>query len=181
MSALERVRDALPEEAKDIRLNLQSLLQGTTLTPDQRWGVALAAAISTKNAELMRAMREAAQSETTQAVVSDAIAAATLMAMNNVFYRFRHQIGKETYGERPARLRMNRLVNPGSSRVNFELMSLAVSAINGCETCVRAHEKVVLEGGLTEEHVLEAVRIAAVVQAASVGLAATMLQDPSAL
>jgi alkyl hydroperoxide reductase subunit D len=75
---------------------------------------------------------------------------------------------------------MNRLVNPSSSRVNFELMSLAVSAINGCETCVRAHEKVVLEGGLTEEHVLEAVRIAAVVQAASVGLAATLLQDPSA-
>jgi alkyl hydroperoxide reductase subunit D len=139
MSALERVRDALPEEAKDIRLNLQSLLQGTTLTPDQRWGVAIAAAVTTKNAELMRAMREVAQSETTQAVVSDAIAAATLMAMNNVFYRFRHQIGKETYAERPARLRMNRLVNPSSSRVNFELMSLAVSAINGCETCVRAH------------------------------------------
>ena len=170
MSALERVRDALPEEAKDIRLNLQSLLQGTTLTPDQRWGVALAAAISTKNAELMRAMREAAQSETTQAVVSDAIAAATLMAMNNVFYRFRHQIGKETYGERPARLRMNRLVNPSSSRVNFELMSLAVSAINGCEVCVRAHERVVLEAGLTEDHVLEAVRIGAVVHATATGL-----------
>lgn len=170
MSALDVLRDQLPEEAKDIRLNLQSLLQGTTLTPAQRWGVALAAALTTQNKELATAIRADALAQTSPEVVADAVAAATLMAMNNVFYRFRHKVGKSTYEERPARLRMNRLANPTSNRTDFELMSLAVSAINDCEVCVKAHERVVLEGGLTEDHVLEAVRIAAVVQATAAGL-----------
>jgi len=98
------------------------------------------------------------------------MAAAALMAMNNVYYRFRHFIGKETYSQKPARLRMNRLVKPATQRVDFELFSLAVSAINGCETCVQSHEKVVIEGGLSEDQVHDAVRIAAVVQAAAVSL-----------
>lgn len=170
MSALETLRDRLPEEAKDLRLNLQSLLSGTTLTPAQRWGVALAVAYASKHEELARALQEAALAETSQAVVSDALAAASLMAMNNVFYRFRHIIGKDTYNERPARLRMNRLANPASNRTDFELMSLAVSAVANCEVCVKAHERVVLEAGLTEDHVLEAVRIAAVVNATATGL-----------
>jgi len=92
------------------------------------------------------------------------------MGMNNVYYRFRHLVGKASYGEKPARLRMNRLAKPATTKGDFELFSLAVSAINGCESCVRAHEKVVVEGGLTEEHVHDAVRIAAVIHAAAVAL-----------
>jgi alkyl hydroperoxide reductase subunit D len=111
-----------------------------------------------------------ARAEVSGAVVEDAVAAAALMAMNNVYYRFRHMIGKESYQSRPARLRMNRLVQTLTSRADFELFSLAVSAINGCEACVRSHEKAVLDGGLTEEHVHDAVRIAATIQAAAVSL-----------
>ena len=92
--------------------------------------------------------------------------------MNNVYYRFRHLVGKPSYGEKPARLRMNRLAKPATSKVDFELFSLAVSAINGCETCIQAHEKVVLEGGLTEDQVHDAVRIAATIHAAAVALEA---------
>ena len=94
------------------------------------------------------------------------------MGMNNVFYRFRHMIGKEVYGTKPARLRMNRLVKTAGSRTDFELYCLAVSAINGCGTCVIAHEKTVLEGGLTEDQVHDAVRIAATVHGAAVALEA---------
>jgi alkyl hydroperoxide reductase subunit D len=79
-------------------------------------------------------------------------------------------VGKPSYGDKPARLRMNRLAKPATNKVDFELFSLAVSAINGCEMCVRSHEKVVLEGGLTEDHVHEAVRIAATLHAAAVSL-----------
>jgi lipoyl-dependent peroxiredoxin subunit D len=92
------------------------------------------------------------------------------MAMNNVYYRFRHLVGKESYGQKPARLRMNRLVKPVTTKVDFELFSLAVSAINACEACIQSHEKVVVEGGLTEDHVHDAVRIAATVHAAAVAL-----------
>jgi alkyl hydroperoxide reductase subunit D len=105
-----------------------------------------------------------------EAVIEDARAAAAIMAMNNVYYRFRHIVGKPSYGEKPARLRMNRLGQPAGSKVDFELYALAVSAINGCEACVRAHEHTVIEGGLTEDHVHDAVRIAATVNAAAVAL-----------
>jgi len=70
----------------------------------------------------------------------------------------------------PARLRMNRLANPAGQKVDFELFALAVSAINDCETCIQAHERVVLAAGLTEDHVHDAVRIAATVHAAAVAL-----------
>lgn len=117
------------------------------------------------------------------AVVEDARAAAALMAMNNVYYRFRHMVGKPVYGEKPAGLRMNRLMQPATNRTDFELMALAVSAINGCEMCVRAHEKTVTEGGLTPDHVNDAVRIAATVYAAAVALEAgeTGARDPSVI
>jgi alkyl hydroperoxide reductase subunit D len=166
---LESVRDALPEAAKDIRLNLQSVLQGGPLTPAQRWGTAVAAALAARNPRLRDALVAEARREVEEAVIEDARAAAAIMAMNNVYYRFRHMVGKPAYGEKPARLRMNRLVQPGS-KVDFELYSLAVSAINGCETCVQAHERTVIEGGLTEDHVHDAVRIAATVNAAAVAL-----------
>jgi len=135
VDALERLRAAIPDAARDIRLNLQAVLRGGALS-----------------------------------LVEDANAAAAIMAMNNVYYRFRHMVGKPVYGEKPAGLRMNRLMQPATSRTDFELMALAVSAINGCEVCVRAHEKTVTEVGLTPDQVNDAVRIAATIYAAAVGL-----------
>ena len=87
------------------------------------------------------------------------------MAMNNVYYKFTGLM--EEYRTIPARLRMNILAKPGVEAVDFELWSLAVSAMNGCQFCVKSHEKKVREGGLSLEQVQTAVRIASVVQAAS--------------
>lgn len=168
---LEQIRLALPEAAKDTKLNLQSVLeQPSTLSEAQRWGVAVASAIAARNPVLQRAVLEAAQARTTPEVLDDAMAAASLMAMNNVYYRFRHLIGKPSYSEKPARLRMNRMARPATTKADFELMCLAVSAINGCETCLASHEKVVLEANLTEDMVHDAVRIAATIMAAAVSL-----------
>ncbi len=170
MAALDAIRDAIPEPARDIRLNLQAVLQPGALTPAQRWGVALSAAVAARNAPLRDAILADAATEVDGAVVEDALAAAALMGMNNVYYRFRHMIGKPSYAEKPARLRMNRLVTPATSKVDFELFSLAVSAVNGCEACLRAHEQVVTAAGLSEDAVHDAVRIAAVVHGAAVAL-----------
>jgi alkyl hydroperoxide reductase subunit D len=90
------------------------------------------------------------------------------MSMNNVFYRFRHLVGKPGYAQIPARLRMNRLAKPRTSKADLELFSLAVSAVNGCESCVQSHESVVVAHGLTEQDVHDAIRIAATVHAVSV-------------
>jgi alkyl hydroperoxide reductase subunit D len=176
VAALDAIRDALPEQARDIKLNLQAVLgPGAVgplgnLTPAQRWGVAVATAAAARNGALLGAILQDAAAEVDAAVVDDALAAAALMAMNNVYYRFRHMVGKPSYSEKAARLRMNRLVKPATSKVDFELFSLAVSAVNGCEACVRSHEQVVTQGGLSEDAVHDAVRIAAVVHAAAVAL-----------
>jgi len=170
MSEIEKLREQMPDAARDIRLNLQTVFQTTTLTPAQTWGAALASAIATRNGELARAVFAEAQSNVDVNVIEDARAAAALMAMNNVYYRFRHLVGKESYSAKPARLRMNWISKPMSNKTDFELFCLAVSAINGCETCVRAHEQVITAGGLSEDHVHDAVRIAATIQAAAVSL-----------
>jgi alkyl hydroperoxide reductase subunit D len=172
---VEIVRNAIPEAAKDVRLNLASVLEGGSLTPAQRWGVAVASAAASRNPWLSEAIVSDARLEVPEAVVEDGLAAAALMAMNNVYYRFRHLVGKESYAEKPARLRMQRLARPATSKPDFELFSLAVSAINGCDSCVQAHERVVTEGGLTEDQVHDAIRIAAVVHAAAVALEASEL------
>src|SRR6202011_3017330 len=139
MSAIESLRAQLPELARDTRLNLQSVLQpGGTLTSDQRWGVAVASAAAARNRELLDAVLADARSETGEALIDDALAAASLMAMNNVYYRFRHLVGKPSYDQKPARLRMQRIAKPATNKADFELFCLAVSAINGCELCIRS-------------------------------------------
>jgi lipoyl-dependent peroxiredoxin subunit D len=171
VETLTALRERLPEAAKDIKLNLQSVLAaGGALTPAQRWGVAAAAALASRHPALSRGVLAEARREAGDAVVDDAIAAAALMGMNNVFYRFKHKVGKASYQDKPARLRMNRLAKPQTNKLDFELFSLAVSAINDCESCVRAHEQTVTDGGMSEDVVVDAVRIAATIHAAAVAL-----------
>lgn len=170
MNAIETLRAAIPDAAKDLRLNLGSVLSGSTLTPVQTWGIAVGCAIASRNPQLRQAVLEDALVIAGPAAVDDGKAAAALMGMNNVYYRFRHMVGKPSYAEKPARLRMQRIAQPATSKIDFELMCLAVSAVNGCEACVQSHERVVLEGGLSEDAVNEAVRIAAVIHGAAVAL-----------
>jgi alkyl hydroperoxide reductase subunit D len=170
MSAVEELSNTFPDAARDIRLNLQSVLQAETLTPAQRWGVAIACAVASRSSRLRDALLADGRETAGDAAVDDAFAAAALMAMNNIFYRFRHMIGKESYAQKPARLRMQRIARPASNKADFELFCLAVSVINGCESCMRAHEGVVVEKGLTEDQVQDAVRIAATIHAAAVAL-----------
>jgi len=170
VGALDGVRDAIPDAARDLKLNLQAVLSEGTLPVPQRWGVAVATAVASRNARLRDAVIADARAAAGDAVVEDAIAAAALMGMNNVYYRFRHLIEKPVYAEKPARLRMNRLAKPATSKLDMELYSLAASAINGCCTCMQSHERVVLAGGLTEDQVHDAIRIAAAVHGAAVAL-----------
>ncbi|MCB1050612.1 MAG: carboxymuconolactone decarboxylase family protein [Acidobacteria bacterium] len=164
--SLEELSARIPEPGKDIRLNLKFVLDNTSLTREQALGVALACAFNQKNHELVQVYRDMLQDP---AIVQDAQSAAALMAMNNVFYRFRHMVGDSEYEALPARLRMQKLANP-TNKINLELFSLAVSAINGCENCIKSHEQVLLGHGISKQNILDAVRIAATVRAADVAL-----------
>jgi alkyl hydroperoxide reductase subunit D len=169
-NAIDRLRGEIPEAAKDIKLNLQSVLQQTSLSGSQMWGVAVACAVASRNPRLVSAVLHDAEGTVDDAVIDDALAAAALMAMNNVYYRFRHMVGKPAYNQKPTRLRMNRIAKPATNKVDFELFCLAVSAVNGCEMCIRSHENVVIDGGLSDDQVHDAIRIAATIQATAVAL-----------
>jgi lipoyl-dependent peroxiredoxin subunit D len=161
---------ALPESAKDLKLNLPSVLGDGALSERQRYGVALACAFATRNSALNEALLEDAERVLDEAWIDDAKAAAALMAMNNIYYRFRHMIGKPEYSSMPARLRMTRIANPKTTKLDFELLCIAVSALNGCEMCVQSHERSLVEMGASTAQIHDAVRIAAVVHAVGVAL-----------
>jgi alkyl hydroperoxide reductase subunit D len=172
MEQTAKLAEGFPDVAKDIRINLQNVLQPGALNADQVWGTAIACAHAARSETLKAALEaDARAAGVGDAVVSDAKAAAVLMGMNNVFYRFKHVIGKEDYEKKPARLRMQRLAQVTSNKADFELFCLAVSAINNCQTCMASHEATVLKQGLTEDHVLDSVRIAATINAAAFALA----------
>jgi alkyl hydroperoxide reductase subunit D len=168
MTTLDTLRDALPDYARDLKLNLGSVLSPTGapgLSERQIWAVALGAAEASRNPAFASAIGELAAAHLDAAYRTGAKAAAAVMGMNNVYYRFLHLVDDPEYGRMPARLRMNVIGNPGIDKVDFELVSLAVSAINGCGTCVASHERQIRQHGLPREAVQSAARIAATVHA----------------
>jgi len=162
--SIETLKAAIPDYAKDIRLNLGSLAMDATLTPQQRAGAFIASALASRNAVVTQNIAAEFAPALSPEALAAAKSAAAVMAMNNVYYRFVHLVGGD-YANLPAKLRMNVIGKPGVEKVDFELWSLAVSAVNGCGMCMEAHEKVVRHGGLSQEQVQTAVRIAAVVHA----------------
>ena len=162
--SIDNLRSALPEYAKDQKLNLGSLTRSTELNEQQLWGTLLASAAATRNDTVFAEVSEEAKEHLSDEAFEAALGSATVMAMNNVAYRAKHFLG-EDYTNVKFGLRMNIIAKPGVEKADFELWSLAVSTINGCENCVVAHDKTVREEGLTREQVWEAVKVAAVIQA----------------
>lgn len=162
---LDELRETLPDYAKDLKLNLSSVLRQPELNEQQLWGAALACAFASGNDALLRTIEQEASQRLDETSATAAKAAAALMGMNNVYYRFLHLASNEKYKTMRAGLRMNVIRTHGADPVDFELWCLAVSAINGCGACVDSHEKVVREKGLSEEAVQAVVRVAAVVHA----------------
>lgn len=168
--SLDALRERLPAYAKDISLNLSSLAAETVLSDQQKWGAFLASAHATGQPDVVRAIEAAA--ELSPEARTAAKAAAAIMGMNNVYYRSLHLLSNGEYKTLPARLRMNGLANPGVDKADFELWATAVSAVNGCGMCLDAHEAELKTHGVSAAQIQTALRIAAVVNAASRILAA---------
>lgn len=166
----ELIKNELPEYAKDIKLNLSSILSETghtDLTQKQIDSVALASAYASRNEEVIAAALHQAPASLSTEEMNALKAAAIIMAMNNVYYRFTHSVSDTSYGSMPAKLRMNIIANPGIDKVIFELSSLAVSAINGCSMCMNSHAAQLEKAGVSKLAIQSAVRIASVIQASA--------------
>ena len=172
--SLDALRETLPTYAKDLSLNLSSLASETVLNDQQKWGCFVAAAYAAGAGPMIRAaVASAREAGLSDEALEAAKGSAAIMAMNNVYYRALHIMrGGEEYRALPARLRMTLIGNPGVDKCDFELWSFAVSAINGCGMCMDAHESELKKHCCTNVQIQAALRIAAVVNAASHVIAA---------
>ncbi len=172
--SVESLKSALPEYAKDLKLNLGSIVRSTVLSSEQLWGALLASAAATRNSQVLAEIGADAADNLSAEAYHGALGAAAIMGMNNVFYRGRGFLeGK--YDDLRAGLRMNIIANPGVDKANFELWSFAVSSINGCSHCVAAHEHTLREAGVEREPILEALKVAAVVAGVAQAISAAQV------
>jgi alkyl hydroperoxide reductase subunit D len=165
--SIDTLSGLIPTYAKDMATNLSNLAADTTLSDQQKWGTFLSTAYAVGVPEVVRNIEAHVSGLMTPEALNAAKAAASIMGMNNVYYRTLHLMHNQEYATLPSKLRMNILGNPGVEKVDFELWSLAVSAVNGCGLCLDSHEKVLRSHGVTNLQVLAAIRIASVVNAAS--------------
>jgi alkyl hydroperoxide reductase subunit D len=163
--SLKTFAEALPDYAKDLRLNVGSLVGDQTLGDQRKYGLLLACAHGTGYKPIVEAAEAEGEGKLSPEAANAARAAAAVMAMNNVYYRFVHLASNPEYGTLPAKLRMNVIGSPGIEKDDFELFSLAVSAMNGCGMCIDSHEKVLKQHNVSADVIQAAARIAAVVKA----------------
>ena len=150
--------------SRDLKLNLKAVLKSQHIDPKGATLIALCVAVNGKNDPLIGYFTALARKEgVSDEELAEMAAVASMMSVNNVLYRFRHFSGKEKYNELRAGLRMNIMMNPVTGKEFFELLSLVVSAVYGCEQCVRSHEASLMELGCSEERIFDAVRIGSVV------------------
>ena len=165
--SIDNLKGQMPEYAKDVKLNLSNLANDESLNDQQKWGTFLASALATRQTYVITQVEEDAANALSDEALQAVKAAAAIMAQNNVYYRFVHLASNKEYGTLPAKLRMNVMANPGVDKGDFELWSLAVSAVNGCGMCIDAHEAELRKAGFSTEQIQTAVRIAASVAAAA--------------
>jgi lipoyl-dependent peroxiredoxin subunit D len=169
MSSLNEFRETIPDYGRDIRLNLESVLspEGSPgLSEKQIWSVALSVAYSVESVELIKLVLAEGSAHLDDATVEAARAAASIMAMNNIYYRAQHLIDDPELKKLPARLRMNVIGKPGIEKADFELMSFAISALAGCGQCLTAHLKELRKAGISDEGAQSSIKIASVLAAA---------------
>ena len=151
---------------KDLKLNVSAMLGSSNMTKKEAYLLALSVTINEKHEALITAFeQQAAKHGASPEEIAETHACASLMATNNIFYRFRHFMhSNEYYNKQPAGLRMSVMLNPAMGKGLFELMSLVLSAVNGCERCVTSHEHSVKEQGAGEPRIYDAIRLGAVIK-----------------
>ncbi len=171
-TGLERMAAVDSKFIRDLKLNTSGMLNAKNLTRKEAYMLALSIAANEKHEVLMAAFEGLARKEgATDEEISETHACVSIMNVNNVFYRFRHFMpGVEYYQKTPAGLRMSVMMNPTMGKGLFELMSLVLSAVNGCEQCVTSHEHSVKEAGADEQRIYDAIRLGAAIKGLCVTL-----------
>jgi alkyl hydroperoxide reductase subunit D len=170
-SALDTIVKSDSRYIKDLRINFKNVISSPNLTAKEAYLTALAIAVNEKNEVLKSVFSKLAEANgSSLQEIGEVFSCASLLATNNVFYRFKHFIksSNEAYQNMPAGIKMNIMVNPVIGKELFELISLAVSAVNGCEQCVNSHEAAVRNAGVSEQKIFDIIRLASVIRGLSI-------------
>lgn len=169
MQNLEELKSAMPEYAKDVKINLGALVseQNQALNAKQVFGSALTSAYVTKQKKLIFVLENEAKNILSASEINAVKIAASLMAMNNIYYRFLHISHDKEYSQMPAGLRMQGIASHGIDKIDFEIFSLAASVVNGCGMCIDAHANQLVKHGLSKAQAQMTAKIAAVVNSAA--------------
>lgn len=165
MDKINNILTSLPDYARDIKINLQSFLKSNDILSDKQTAlIAISCAISLKNQKIVNAFEEIATILASEDEINKSKGAATIMGMNNIYYRFVHTINNKDYSLLATGLRMQIMANHESAEdeINFELCSIAVSALNGCGTCINSHSEKLLKSGVDIKKIQHAIKIASV-------------------
>ncbi len=151
---------------RDLKLNVSTTIGSLHLTKKEAYLLALSVCVNEKHSVLIAAFESHCRANgATDEEIAETHACVSLMSANNIFYRFKHFMhSTEYYQKHPAGLRMSIMMNPAMGKALFELMSLALSAVNGCEQCVRSHEHSVKQHGADEPRIFDAIRLASVIK-----------------
>jgi len=163
--SLARLAGQLPDFADDLKHNLRALAGEATLGETQKASCFLAAAFACGEPLTIEALMAEFQPKLTPAGLRAAKAATAIMSMTNIYWRFLHLASAPEFAQLPANLKMSIVARPGGEPLDFELATIAVSALNGCGLCIEAHLKKLLKAGGSHAQAQAAVRIAAVVHA----------------
>ena len=164
MSWVDQFKEALPDYAKDTRLNLDGVINRSSLDPVEANGCALAAAMATGNGKLVTFIQSGIEFSGNEVERDAAMTASAIMAQNNVWYPYVEMAGDDALSGLPAQLRMNAIASHGgTTKERFESYSLAASIVGKCHFCVRAHYDGLKKMGYSVEQLRDIGRIAAVV------------------
>lgn len=154
---------------RDLKINVTNALGAETLVKKEAFLLAYSVAVNEKNIALQKAFAQSATQEgATDKELAEVVSCTSLLNANNVYYRFRHFMHEEFYNTTQAGIRMSIMANPVLGKEFFELVSLVVSALNGCELCVTSHEKTLVGHGTTKQRIHDAVRLGAVMKSLAV-------------
>ena len=160
--ALAPVKACIPDTAKDLRLNLGSVIERSALATEEAVGAALAAAIMTRSVDLVEAF--SAVDELSPEQVAGAQTAAALMALNTTWYPFVELAEDLELEQVPAGLRMQAFATHGGvGPERFELYCLAAAVVGKCHRCIAAHVAELRKAGRSTDEIAAVGRIAATV------------------
>lgn len=165
MTWVGQLNENLPEYAKDIRLNLDAVINRSSVDPDHALYLSIAAAFATGNSKLLTFLVSNATDEVEK---NAALSAGAIMAQNNVWYPYIEMADDASLKGLPAQLRMNAISSHGgTTKGKFEAYSLASSIVGKCHFCVKAHYETLKQEGYGVEQLRDIGRIAATINALS--------------